>query len=76
MSFEFSLAVRGYDRRAVDALLIPAVAAITDGDERARANAAAAVRAATLPVVLRGYNRRQVDAALQRLVARLEGAPG
>jgi DivIVA domain-containing protein len=74
ISFEFSVVLRGYDPRAVDALLAPAVAALTAGDEDARADAVAALRHAALPVVLRGFDRGQVDAAIARLAAQLEGA--
>ncbi|WP_327000432.1 DivIVA domain-containing protein [Dactylosporangium sp. NBC_01737] len=76
ISFEFSVVLRGYDPRAVDALLAPAVAALTAGEEDARVDAAAALRRAALPVVLRGFDRAQVDAAIARLAAQLEGAAG
>ncbi|MEU7870036.1 DivIVA domain-containing protein [Dactylosporangium sp. NPDC049140] len=76
ISFEFSVVLRGYDPQAVDALLAPAVAALTAVDESARADAVAALRRANLPVVLRGFDRAQVDGAIASLTAQLEGAPG
>jgi DivIVA domain-containing protein len=72
--FTFSVALRGYEPQAVDALLTPAVAALATADERARADATAALRGANPPVVLRGFDRRQVDDAIASLVAQLEGA--
>ncbi|MGI5176314.1 hypothetical protein ACQEVZ_08305 [Dactylosporangium sp. CA-152071] len=56
----FDVVLRGYDRRAVDALMRAVEAAAGDRDR-----IAAAVRAAgRLPVVLRGYSPVQVDAWL------------
>lgn len=76
ISFEFSVVLRGYNPQAVDALLTPAVAALATVDESARADAAAALRRANLPVGLRGFDRAQVDGAIASLAAQLEGAPG
>lgn len=71
IAFEFSMVLRGYDPRAVGALLAPAVEAVTTTDERARAAAVAGLRRANLPVVLRGFDRVQVDGAIARLIAQL-----
>ncbi|MDG6103712.1 DivIVA domain-containing protein [Dactylosporangium aurantiacum] len=73
-SFVFSVVLRGYDPRAVDALLASASAALTGADRAARADAAAALRRASLRVVLRGFDRAQVDAAIEDLAGRLERA--
>jgi DivIVA domain-containing protein len=72
--FTFSVVLRGYEPQAVDALVTSAVAALATADERARADAAAALRGAALPVVLRGFDRQQVDDAIASLTAQLEGA--
>ncbi|GAB3835823.1 DivIVA domain-containing protein [Dactylosporangium cerinum] len=69
------MVLRGYDPRAVDALLASAVAALTTADESARADAVAALRRANPPVVMRGFDRAQVDSAIASLTAQLEGAP-
>ncbi|GAA3208605.1 DivIVA domain-containing protein [Dactylosporangium siamense] len=70
--FEFAVVLRGYDPRAVDALLAPAAEALTTTDERARAAAVDALRGANLPVVLRGFDRGQVAGAIARLTAQLQ----
>ncbi|MER7281161.1 DivIVA domain-containing protein [Dactylosporangium sp. NPDC000244] len=75
-SYEFSVVLRGYDPQAVDALLVSAGAALSTADERARADAVAALRRANLPVVLRGFDRAQVDGAIAMLTAQLGGATG
>ncbi|GAA2366690.1 DivIVA domain-containing protein [Dactylosporangium salmoneum] len=75
MVFEFAVVLRGYDPREVDALLVPAVAALESGSEQVRAEAAAALRRANLPVVLRGFDRAQVDGAIAGLASRLGGSP-
>ncbi|MFI5910847.1 DivIVA domain-containing protein [Dactylosporangium sp. NPDC051541] len=75
-AYTFSVVLRGYNPQAVDALLAPAVTALTSTDAGARADAAAALRRANLPVVLRGFDRAQVDSAIATLTGQLAGAPG
>jgi DivIVA domain-containing protein len=79
---------RGYERRAVDALLARVAATLGDRAEQFPELAdvgrpagllpaldAADVRAARFPVVLRGYDMGAVDALLHRLIRALPDAP-
>ncbi|RKN48266.1 DivIVA domain-containing protein [Micromonospora endolithica] len=75
-SYEFPVMLRGYDRREVDSIFTPAIAALAATDPRVRAEAAAALRRANPTVALRGYGRAQVDSAITRIVGQLEGPPG
>ena len=70
----FSVVLRGYDRKHVDALLERAVHAMTDRpDLRA---AVAREISQPVPVVLRGYDRQQVDSHFGRVSQVLSLTPG
>jgi DivIVA domain-containing protein len=82
----FPTARRGYDRRAVDALLARVVATLGARAAEVPELAGTApragppldardVRAARFPVVLRGYDMAAVDALLHRLLALLPEQP-
>jgi hypothetical protein len=57
----FLIALRGYDRSAVDTVVEQLEAALKSDNAGVRAEAAGLAGAATFPVVMRGYDRRQVD---------------
>jgi DivIVA domain-containing protein len=73
MDIQFPVALRGYDRIAVDALIARARDAIAIGSPAERATVTADLHRG-VPVVLRGYDRNAVDDAFERLAAAL--APG
>ncbi|MGH3389284.1 MAG: DivIVA domain-containing protein [Actinomadura sp.] len=64
----YPVAMRGYDRKQVDALLDR----IANGHDSAIT--ADEVRASRFDVVMRGYDRRAVDVALHEAIRRLEAA--
>jgi hypothetical protein len=68
---QFAVVLRGYERRAVDAVIGRAVAALESASPTARGAALAELDRFVPVVVLRGYDRSQVDGALRALRARL-----
>jgi DivIVA domain-containing protein len=70
----YPVAVRGYDRRQVDALLDRIVGVNGRGPADGRPITADEVRACRFDVVMRGYDRRAVDAALREHIRRLEAS--
>lgn len=70
----YPVAVRGYDRKQVDALLARVAGANGHGSAEGRPITADEVRASRFDVVLRGYDRRAVDTALHEIIRRLEAA--
>jgi DivIVA domain-containing protein len=68
----FPVAMRGYDRRQVDALLDRIASADRLGAAEGTPITPDEVRASRFDVVLRGYDRRAVDAVLHEHIRRLE----
>ncbi|MEU4689761.1 hypothetical protein [Actinoplanes sp. NPDC023714] len=65
MTFNFAVALRGYDRDRVEQLLSRADAALASSDPALRESARQTLLAPDLPVVLRGYACDQVDEAIR-----------
>jgi DivIVA domain-containing protein len=70
----YPVAVRGYDRKQVDALLDRLVGANGHGSPQGLPVTADEIQASRFDVVLRGYDRRAVDAALHEHIRRLEAS--
>src|SRR3954454_24880118 len=70
----YPVAVRGYDRKQVDALLDRIAQAEENGLEQGQPVTADEVRASRFDVVMRGYDRRAVDTELHEHIRRLEAA--
>lgn len=64
---DFTIALRGYDRQQVEALVQQASAAIESSDARLRESTREALAEPTLLVRMRGYDRQQVDDYLDRM---------
>jgi DivIVA domain-containing protein len=67
----FTVVLRGYDTREVDALLERIQQALASTDPAMRASVRTEVNAAALRIRLRGYDRAQVDDYLLRAIDRL-----
>ncbi|MFF5289189.1 DivIVA domain-containing protein [Paractinoplanes globisporus] len=73
MAREFTVVLRGYERKQVDAALARAFDALApDGGVAQRTAARDALRAAEFEVALRGYDRLQVDEVVQGLLRELD----
>ncbi len=70
---QFDVALRGYDRSQVDALVARAAAALRSIDPALRQAVARDVRSAAFRVALRGYDRAQVDDYFAGILAALHG---
>lgn len=68
---DFTIALRGYDAAAVDAVVRRVHEALASDDPAVRAAARTELAHATFRVRLRGYDRGQVDEYLRHLEARL-----
>jgi len=72
----FDIALRGYDRVQVDALVVVVESALAAQDAAALSAARERLRAEQLAVALRGYDIQQVDEYLKRAAIELgEAAP-
>jgi DivIVA domain-containing protein len=67
----FTVVLRGYDTREVDALLERIQQALASTDPAMRASVRTEVNAPALRIRLRGYDRAQVDDYLRRAIDRL-----
>jgi DivIVA domain-containing protein len=63
---DFTVVVRGYDRREVDAVVSRVDAAQGSSDPALRASVRAELSRVHFPVRLRGYDRMQVDDYVER----------
>jgi hypothetical protein len=73
MAPDFTVVLRGYERKQVDPALARAFAALdAGGDATERANARNELRAAKFEVALRGYDRGQVDSVVEALLRELD----
>jgi DivIVA domain-containing protein len=67
----FTVVLRGYDRRQVDALLRQATDALASSDARLRETTRQALAKPALRVQLRGYDREQVHLYLRQAAQEL-----
>jgi hypothetical protein len=72
MASPFTITLRGYDVRQVDALLAQADEALTSGSETLRTSARNVLRTTTFNLRLRGYAPREVDDAVAQRLRALE----
>ena len=70
----FQLALRGYDRADVDALISQIVPALDSRDPALTAKALSSLGEAAFAIRMRGYDRAAVDAYLDQARARLTGS--
>ena len=71
INMDFTVALRGYDSAAVDAVVQRAHEALASNSPAVRAAARAELQRSTFRVRLRGYDRMQVDEYLRQLATRL-----
>ncbi|GAB3849972.1 hypothetical protein GCM10029963_35430 [Micromonospora andamanensis] len=71
----FDTALRGYEKRMVDDLVLRGLDVLASGTAAQRQEVSAELDPTTLTVALRGYDMGQVDAFLERLAAALANEP-
>ncbi len=74
-SMDFTIVLRGYEKREVDGVLDRARKALAGFDETQRVAARTELQNTSFTVALRGYDRDQVHKAVEKLLRRFGAAP-